>query len=251
LKAESKKDLAFRLQAFGLSGFFSDTSTDMGVAAHLGIRLDEYDARIRTFIPQYDEMLDAAAEALGGIKRRARVIVDLGIGSGALAARCLTVARQARVIGIDEDAGMLAMAAERLPRRLTTIAGSFLSQPLPRCDAIVASLALHHVPTRARKTRLYRDCARALKTGGIIVIADCCLGRTKASRAQHRAAWRRHLRRSYSASEASAFFRAWAGEDTYFPLAAEIDMLTAAGFATEVRWRHKCFAVVVGRKRSG
>jgi hypothetical protein len=33
----------------------------MGVAAHLGIRLREYDARIRTFIPHYEEMLDAAA----------------------------------------------------------------------------------------------------------------------------------------------------------------------------------------------
>ena len=220
----------------------------MSVASHLGIRLSEYDARIRTFIPDYERMLDVAASL---VPQSARTLVDLGVGTGALAARCLERVPRAHVVGIDVDPEILSLAARRLGKRVTLVAGSFLRTPLPACDAVTASLALHHVPTRARKTRLYRDCARALKTGGIIVIADCCLGRTKASRAQHRAAWRRHLRRSYSASEASAFFRAWAGEDTYFPLAAEIDMLTAAGFATEVRWRHKCFAVVVGRKRSG
>jgi hypothetical protein len=28
----------------------------MGVATHLGIKLGEYDARIRTFIPDYEEI---------------------------------------------------------------------------------------------------------------------------------------------------------------------------------------------------
>ena len=33
----------------------------MGVATHLGIQLADYDETIRTFIPGYEEMLDAAA----------------------------------------------------------------------------------------------------------------------------------------------------------------------------------------------
>ena len=37
----------------------------MGVASHLGIQLTEYDRRIRTFIPDYEEMLDAAAKDKG------------------------------------------------------------------------------------------------------------------------------------------------------------------------------------------
>ena len=43
----------------------------MGVASHLGIQLDEYDARIRTFIPRYERMLDVAADAVAGLKGRA------------------------------------------------------------------------------------------------------------------------------------------------------------------------------------
>jgi trans-aconitate methyltransferase len=223
----------------------------MSVAAHLGIRLQDYDVRIRTFIPGYDEMIDAAAAALDDLDRSAPLIVDLGIGSGALAARCLARARTARVIGIDEDAGMLEMARQRLPRRLKTVSGNFLSAALPRCDVIVASLALHHVPTRAQKTTLYRRCAQALSPRGVIVIADCCLASTRDSRARHRAAWRSHLKRTYSAAEATAYFRAWAKEDKYFTLADELAMLKRAGFTTEVRWRRKCFAVIAGRTRTG
>ena len=83
----------------------------MGVAAHLGIRLADYDARIRTFIPDYEEMLDVAAAA---IPARARTLVDLGIGTGALSARCLRTAPRARVVGIDVDPEILTLAARRL-----------------------------------------------------------------------------------------------------------------------------------------
>ena len=221
----------------------------MGVASHLGIRIDEYDERIRTFIPRYERMLDEAADALRGLRGRAPVILDLGIGSGALAARCLSRIPAAHVIGIDEDVGMLALARARLPqRRVRTIAGSFLTTPLPRCHAIVASLALHHVRTADLKLALYRRCFVALKPGGLIVSADCFLASAAAARARHRAAWRRHLMRSYGAAQATAFLQAWAKEDTYFALADEIALLRRAGFTTDVRWRRNSFAVIAGTR---
>src|SRR5471030_3235528 len=117
----------------------------MGVATHLGIKLTEYDSRIRTFIPHYEEMLDVAAAA---ISPRARAIVDLGIGTGALSARCLQTAPRARTTGIDVDPDILALAARRLGSRATLVTGSFLRAPLPPCNALVASYALHHVRTR-------------------------------------------------------------------------------------------------------
>ena len=94
----------------------------MGVASHLGIQLDEYDARIRTFIPRYERMLDVAADAVAGLKGRSPVILDLGIGSGALSARCLTRLPAARIVGIDEDRGMLELARRRLGTKLTAVA---------------------------------------------------------------------------------------------------------------------------------
>src|SRR5882672_5463341 len=114
----------------------------MSVATHLGIELADYDARIRTFIPDYETML-AAAAAL--VPHDARVIVDLGTGTGALAAQCLTRAPNARIVGIDEDGEVLHAATTRLGPGATFVNQSFLRAPLPACDAVVASFALHHV----------------------------------------------------------------------------------------------------------
>src|SRR5512146_2053342 len=142
----------------------------MGVAAHLGIDLADYDERIRTFIPNYAEMLDVAAEA---IPRSARVIVDLGTGTGALAARCLEQAVKAHVIGIDSDGGMLAAAAGRLQLRAAFITADFSRCPIPGCDAAVASFALHHIRTRPAKAALYKRIYSALGQRGTFLTVDC------------------------------------------------------------------------------
>lgn len=220
----------------------------MGAAAHLRIRTRDYDARIRTFIPHYENMLDAAAAALKLIRRPAPVLVDLGVGSGELAARCLKALPHARVIGIDTDPDMLALARRRLGTRLDARQGDFLSTPLPRCDAIVASFALHHVPTRHKKTRLYARCFAALRPGGVLVNADRCLASDPRLQALDRAAWHAHLQRRYGPRRAERFLRAWAGEDVYFPLDDEIELMQGAGFATDVPWRRDGFAIVVGAR---
>jgi tRNA (cmo5U34)-methyltransferase len=220
----------------------------MGVASHLGIKLREYDARIRTFIPRYEEMLDAAAAALEALPRRRPLIVDLGVGSGALAARSLAVRPGARIIGIDTDEGMLRLAEQRLGRRMTTRCENFLAAAVPRCDAVTASFALHHVATRAAKARLYARCFGALRGGGLFVNADCCLASSRRVQALDRAAWLAHLRRRYGGARGAAYLRAWAKEDVYFRLEDEIDLLRGAGFSVDVPWRRDSFAVVVGTK---
>jgi tRNA (cmo5U34)-methyltransferase len=220
-----------------------------GVAAHLGIRVRDYDRRIRTFIPHYMEMLDEAAAALGATGPRAPVVVDLGVGSGALAALVIRVRPRARIVGIDSDAAMLAMAEQRLGSRLTPIRGDFLSVDLPRCDAFVASFALHHVATARRKRALYARCAQALRPGGLLISADCHLATDPRQQTRDRAAWLAHLRRTYPAARARAYLRAWAREDVYQRLEDEIAMLRSAGFGVDVVWRRDGFAVIVGARR--
>ena len=221
----------------------------MGHAAHLGIKLADYDRAIRTFIPRYTAMLDAAAAALAVHAPRAALVVDLGTGSGALAGRVLKAVPSARVVGVDEDEGMLGLAQKRLRGRLTALVGNFLSTPVPRCHAITASFALHHIRTRRQKAALYGRCFRALRPGGVLVNADCCLASNSRRQAHDRSAWRDHLQETYGRSRAEGYLRAWAKEDFYFTLDDEIAMLKAAGFLVDVPWRHDSFAVVVATRR--
>lgn len=218
----------------------------MAVSTHLQIDLADYDARIRTFIPHYEEMLDAAATALVAVSRPVDTLVDLGTGTGALAGRMLAAARGARLIGIDEDQGMLAMAGRRLPsRRTTLVCESFLRASLPRCDAVTASFALHHIEHLRERKALYRRVATALRRGGALITADCHPPVDPTLAARGRRLWLDHLASSYGRREAGRFLRAWSHEDFYVPLSVELTLLEAAGLSPEVTWRRDSFAVIV------
>jgi ubiquinone/menaquinone biosynthesis C-methylase UbiE len=217
----------------------------VGAASHLGIDLREYDARICTFIPGYEGLLGIAVSAVGAtVSARSPLIVDLGIGTGSLAAGCLTVKPSARIVGVDEDEGMLATAKERLGRRFTALHGSFETIELPACDAVTASLALHHVPTPRRRLRLFRRIHQALRRGGVLIIADCYLASDARIQAADRDAWLAYLRRTYTAREANAYLRAWAKEDVYVRLSDEVRLLQRAGFAVDIVGRRGSFAVI-------
>jgi ubiquinone/menaquinone biosynthesis C-methylase UbiE len=213
----------------------------VSVASHLGIRLEEYDARIRTFIPDYDTMLEVAGSL---VPPRTRRIVDLGIGTGALSAQCLRHAPDARIVGIDADPEILRLASERLGDRLTAVAGSFLRTPLARSDVIAASFALHHVRTQAAKAALYRRARAALAARGRLLIVDCAPAIDRGLRAAQRDAWLAHLRRSYSRAEAGRLLAAWAREDVYVPLETELALLRRSGLRPDVVWRRGGFAVI-------
>lgn len=221
----------------------------MGVASHLGIKLADYDRSIRALIPHYSDLLEAAEAAVDAVAPVAPVVVDLGTGSGALARQILRVRPLARVIGVDEDAGMLAMARKRLSgSAFEPVAGNFERAPIPRCDLVSASFALHHIRTARRKAALYRRAHSALVKGGALVSADCALASDPTLQAAHRAAWLQHLQQKYSKRQAAAFLRAWAKEDVYFTLEQETAWLERAGFRVDVVLRLDSFATVIARK---
>jgi ubiquinone/menaquinone biosynthesis C-methylase UbiE len=218
----------------------------MSVASHLGINILEYDACIRTFIPDYEEMLDVAASALPA---RTRQIVDLGTGTGALASRCLEHAPKARVTGIDTDPEILKLASQRLSTLATFVCGTFLRTPFPPCDVVTASFALHHVRTRKAKLALYQRVKSALRSRGLVITVDCHPAAEPTVARQQHEAWLSHLCRAYKPPDAKALLASWAEEDVYVPLEAELAILSQAGFSTEVLWRKGAFAVLRGKRR--
>jgi tRNA (cmo5U34)-methyltransferase len=220
----------------------------MSATSHLGIRFGSYDATIASLIPHYRDLLEAAAEAIDAVARATPAVVDLGTGTGALAQHILKVRPKARLIGIDADPAMLAAASRRLRGRIETVQDNFERAPIPRCDIVSASFALHHVATGRRKAAIYKRAFAALRHGGLFVSADCFLASSARLQARHREAWLRHLQRRYSRRKAEQFLRTWGKEDVYFTLDREIELLREAGFDVEIPWRRDSFAVLVGMK---
>lgn len=219
------------------------------VRKHLRVEVDAYDAAIRSFIPGYEAMLDAAASAVASI--RPGLVLDLGAGTGALSQTLLRQEGVGQVELLDVDAEMLDRARERLQPfgwRARFRERSFLD-PLPSCDAVAASLSLHHIATLDEKRALYERIFGALWCGGVLVNADATMPVEPEARDATYRAWADHMVAS-GIEEADAWrhFDAWAEEDTYLPLEDELAAMAAAGFEAECTWRHRHMAVVVGRR---
>ena len=220
------------------------------VKRHLDVDADAYDVQIRRFIPSYDDMLATGVELLGSLAGPAPRVLDLGGGTGALASAVLEGLPQARVTVLDVDPEMLAVARARLEafgERVDFREGSFLD-PLPGADAVVASLALHHVHDLDRKTELYRAILAALTPGGVFLNLDAAVSEDPRVNRLVFDRLASHLgEHGIADGEARAHFAAWADEDRYFPLDAELAALRRAGFAeVECFWRRGISAICCG-----
>jgi ubiquinone/menaquinone biosynthesis C-methylase UbiE len=214
----------------------------------MNISVEEYDERIRTFVPTYEEMISVVAQTLRVVPEPLSVIVDLGVGTGELTNRCRKERPEASFVGIDMDPAMLAIARDRLKEGVTLIEGDFCRVPLPPCDAMVSCIALHHIKDARQKQEFYKRCARALRPGGYLISADCYPSEAELFASVQKEAWLRHMQKKYSRAEAEAHLAAWADEDVYVPLAVELRWMEEAGFETEVLWRMNAFAAIAARR---
>lgn len=122
-------------------------------------------------------MIATGIEVLAALAPADAHILDLGGGTGALSSAVLAGLPGSRVTVLDVDADMLAEARRRLAGfgdRVSFQEASFLD-PLPGADAVVASLALHHVHDLDTKTALYRAIHDALSPGGVLLNLDAAV----------------------------------------------------------------------------
>jgi tRNA (cmo5U34)-methyltransferase len=217
------------------------------VAGHLGVAADEYDRTIRTFIPNYDRMLATVVSWLDGHVPHEGLVVDLGAGTGGLSAAILDALRTVRVELVDIDPNMLAVAESRCASHLGRIQlrHARFEDQLPRCHAVVASLALHHVATHAEKRALYGRIHDALEPAGLVVVADALVYLDGPERRRMLEAMYAHMgRNGISATEADAHLAQWAEEDFYVALPDELALIAAAGFPRpDCFWRDGMIAV--------
>jgi tRNA (cmo5U34)-methyltransferase len=211
------------------------------VKRHLDVDAGRYDVQIRRFIPHYDDMLATGVELLAALAQPNAHVLDLGGGTGALSAAVLRGLPQARVTVLDIDPDMLGEARRRLAEfgdRVAFREGSFYD-PLPAADAVVASLALHHVHDLEQKVDVYRVIHAALEPGGAFLNLDAAASEGARLRALALDGWIAHMgEHGIPEAEARGHITAWADEDRYFPLDSELGALRRAGFSeVECPWR--------------
>ncbi len=222
------------------------------VQRHMGTTAVEYDRVIRTLIPGYEQMLSTISWWLSEIISPAGKVIELGGGTGALAHAVLTRLPQLQLEMWDIDPQMLAVARERLgqlAQRVTVREQSF-TEKLDECDAVIATLSLHHLSTLDAKRAVYTNVFRALSRPGIFLIGDCTIDVTEPAHSAMLRYWTAFMgKHGITEAEAHKHFSDWSQEDTYQQISDELNALSQAGFPRpEVFWKEGPMAVYGGIK---
>lgn len=224
------------------------------VAGHLGVAADDYDRTIRAFIPHYERMLATVVRWLDGHVPPGGLVVDLGAGTGGLSAAILDALPTVRVQLVDVDPNMLDVAATRCADHdgRYELRHARFEDELPTCQAVVASLALHHVATHDEKRELYRSIFSSLESGGLVCVADALVYEEGPERERMVEDLFAHMQRhGISAEEAAAHFAQWADEDFYVSLPDELSLIRDAGFPRPDCFWREGFIAVYGAFKNG
>lgn len=129
------------------------------------------------YVPERETQLEILCALVPEIKRPFKIL-ELCCGEGLLARALLERFPHCKVHGLDGSATMLEHArqsldsyGERFQAHLFNLASSDWRDCVPRYQAILSSLAIHHLD-HEQKQLLFRDLFAMLVSGGVLVIAD-------------------------------------------------------------------------------
>jgi tRNA (cmo5U34)-methyltransferase len=219
------------------------------VRQHFEEEARDFDRIILTLIPDYPRMVEALFAAIPFEEAAPFRIIDLGCGTGTVACAVLGAFPNARVTCLDLAENMITMAQAKLTAypEVRYIVGDFAAIE-GDYDAVISSLALHHLATDDDKRCFYRRIYESLNPGGIFYNGDVVLASAEALQDVYMKKWVEFMRRGVTDEEIEEkWIRKYQAEDRPARLIDQIAWLAEIGFAdVDVLWKYYNFAVYGG-----
>lgn len=211
-----------------------------------------YDQTRRQYIPCFDDFYGTALELIPYPRDAAINILDLGAGTGLMAALVAEAFPHAQITLLDISSEMLAKAKERFAaqgQRIRYHTLDYIHAGIPGQYAVVVSaLSLHHAPPDDLQ-RVFQKIYAALDDGGIFINADQALGPTPELEALYHQTWLRQIRQRGCTEHEVALALERMKADRTSTLSDQLTWLQAAGFDQVDCWyKHYRFAVYSGVK---
>ena len=207
-----------------------------------------YDGPRRRLIPPFDLFYGRAADLVARTVGPEPAVLDLGAGTGLLAAAIFERRPRARITLFDGSSEMLAVARQRfgdgaqVSFEVGDLAGSL---PAGAWDAVVSALAIHHLSDEDKRALFVRVKA-ALRPGGIFVNAEQVAGPSPWHEARYQETWRDDVGSLGATDDEIAGANRRMEADRCAPVAEQLGWLAAAGFEHEDCWmKDGRFAVLV------
>jgi ubiquinone/menaquinone biosynthesis C-methylase UbiE len=223
------------------------------IAAAFDADAATYDAARRQLVPCFDDFYGAIGQLIEQWQGPEQPeVLDLGAGTGLVAALIHGMRPRARLHLVDSAAAMLAVAQRRLsgatPR--VTVADLAGLKIEPGRDLIVSALAIHHLNDEIKRD-LYARVLAALKPGGLFINAEQVLGPTPEIERYYDRMWESQARRLGATSEIIASARTRMSFDRCAPVGVQLAWLRELGFnQVDCTYKAGRFAVLTGRRPS-
>lgn len=140
---------------------------------HFNEASEVYDNLVQKTIPKYDEMIQALVNAIPE-KENLRIL-DLGCGTGNITQKVKERFPDAKITCLDISDKMIEVAKEKLAEydNIEFVLGDFtIVDIIDDYDAIISSLALHHIKDENDKRAMYQCIYDSLKQDGVFYNAD-------------------------------------------------------------------------------
>jgi tRNA (cmo5U34)-methyltransferase len=187
--------------------------------------------------------------ALDLIPARAKVICELGAGSGLMTRLLRARFPTSRLHVIDFSTSMLDLAKDSLGHDPNIVwhLSNYATEAFPHdLCAVVSTLSIHHLDDTDKRT-VFRKSHASLKPNGVFVNADQVAGPTPALEARYKALWLEQVRTAGATEqqiEASLYRQQ---EDRCASVGDQLQWLRDAGFADADCWfKDNRFAVMAG-----
>lgn len=210
----------------------------------------DYNALRRKLIPPFDRFYGAAVDAISFGGNEPKRVLDLGAGTGLLSSMIADRHSEARFVLQDGSPAMLEQSSELLGGQIESVVVSEFAEPLPSgpFDAVVSSLAIHHLADEA-KSDLYARAHDELAVGGWFVNAEQVAGPTDLLDIEFRAWHETEAKRLGATDDEWAAAIERFRHDIRSSVHDQMKWLTQIGFANvECLMQDYCFAVLIGRR---
>lgn len=204
------------------------------------------------FVPCYIDLSGFAVSLIPRPRDGAFNLLQLGAGSGRLAAAIATAFPQARLTLMEPDGKLLARARERLgadAARCEFIETDWMEEPLPGGQDVISTMLALEPLGGEERAELYADVLGALDRYGMVVLAECVAGGSPGIDYAYATVWREQVA---AAGADPRLIERRANELSILPLPTldeHVGALTKAGFAEASCWyKNMGFTLVSGIK---